>query len=231
MKIFLWACLLLSFPGLSGAESDCSDRSRFAHSEYSLICDAQQQEIFDLKDRIIKDIEFFKAWRADGGGDSSSAMKEDVMAVEGLVASAEEAIRSLARVKCRFAEGGAGFVPWSGSGVLNEPLCRQKLETEETIQVLESAILYLNIEKPSFDCNKATTEIEISICRSEVLSGLDRLISEKFIERYEGGNKKVIEAQRAWLSGSRDGCLGSNDLEGCLKDVMTNRLSDLHGEI
>lgn len=53
----------------------------------------------------------------------------------------------------------------------------------------------------SFDCIKATTETEITICADPYLSALDELIASAYFEakRSESDKQALIESQRAWI--------------------------------
>ena len=70
----------------------------------------------------------------------------------------------------------------------------------------------------SFDCNKATTETEITICNDPELSALDDRLSDVYIrgrlvtENVSGDNIKIKNNQITWLNkrnlcGSEIGCL------------------------
>ena len=92
----------------------------------------------------------------------------------------------------------------------------------------------------SFDCNKATTETEITICADRYLSALDELIASAYFEAKRSRNDKqsLIESQRAWIL-ERDVILQnfSKDDEEFLSaqdqlhEILASRLSELLNEL
>ena len=63
-------------------------------------------------------------------------------------------------------------------------------------------VLAPNAFAASFDCNKATTQTEKTICANPQLSALDTLMSEKFL-KIKG--PKLISEQKSWIF-ERDKC-------------------------
>lgn len=79
---------------------------------------------------------------------------------------------------------------------------------------------------PSFECRRAETEAEFTICGSQRLSLLDRVLADRYaaLEGRSGGADLRAE-QAAWLE-SRDAC-GHDVL--CLEAAYDARLRDLGG--
>jgi len=82
---------------------------------------------------------------------------------------------------------------------------------------------------PSFDCGRATTTVELAICRSPELAQLDRALSKAYST--QRGSASLIRApglaaeQKAWLV-QRDRC---GDSVSCLSTAMTARIAQLGG--
>ncbi len=78
----------------------------------------------------------------------------------------------------------------------------------------------------SFDCNKAKTPVEYTICNNAELSSLDDQLATRYKEAIRTTDKKesLKADQRRWLT-IRNNC---NDIE-CLKDVYINRIGALDG--
>lgn len=61
----------------------------------------------------------------------------------------------------------------------------------------------------SFDCSRASTPVEITICNSHGLSMLDLQMSTAFQiangQADDAGSQEIIQKQRAWLA-RRDAC-------------------------
>ena len=81
---------------------------------------------------------------------------------------------------------------------------------------------------PSFDCTKAHGEVEMVICESQALSGLDSKIAQAYREslRTSPNAQEVKAEQREWLKEVRNAC---EDVM-CLEFVMGERLAELSSQ-
>jgi uncharacterized protein len=76
---------------------------------------------------------------------------------------------------------------------------------------------------PSFDCKKAATETEKTICGDPALARLDRDVDQlvtRLLHKYDSAyaQEQLFELQRKWER-ARDGqCTGLADMAGCLKE-------------
>ena len=154
----------------------------------------------------------------------SLRIERDIAYVENLIEQAELAIQKLAHVECVFDEY-PGFTPSSGSSALNYGLCRQAIEHSKMVGILEGALRYMSVVKPSFDCGLAMTEIETTICESESLSSIDRRIYEEISRSDENSARKY--EQYEWVDHLKSICLESSNLENCLDEAMNERLRGL----
>ena len=81
---------------------------------------------------------------------------------------------------------------------------------------------------PSFNCNKASTAVEIAICNSVEISKLDSEMASlynKFIRTLPKNNASVAKKmQRLWLGG-RGVCANNNDLSKCIKSNYSEWLN------
>ena len=73
------------------------------------------------------------------------------------------------------------------------------------------------VGKASFDCRKAASFAEKSVCASAVLGRLDEVLAENYrvmtsADIGDGARTSLRRTQRAWLAG-RDGCGDDNCLE------------------
>lgn len=82
---------------------------------------------------------------------------------------------------------------------------------------------------PSFDCGRATTTVELAICRSPELAQLDRALSDAYLARKAAASTirgpGLAAEQKAWLI-LRDRC---GDSSTCLSKAMTGRIAQLGG--
>ena len=76
-----------------------------------------------------------------------------------------------------------------------------------------------------FDCRKASTAAEHTICANPALNTLDARLSALYT-RAEARDKTVAAAQRAWLSGTRDKCAGKE----CLEKAYAARIEQLRAQ-
>jgi len=86
---------------------------------------------------------------------------------------------------------------------------------------------------PSFDCARATTWSEKSICTDEGLAMLDREMATAFSARQETagdiGREQLRVDQRAWLE-TREQCRSEADPIGCLTSRYRSRIRQLTGK-
>jgi uncharacterized protein len=86
---------------------------------------------------------------------------------------------------------------------------------------------------PSFDCARAATWSEKTICGDEGLAMLDREMANAFGTRQgelgDIGRQQLLATQRAWLK-SRDECRPEGDPVGCLTNRYRNRIRELLGQ-
>lgn len=85
-------------------------------------------------------------------------------------------------------------------------------------------------QQPSYDCAKATHEIEQLVCKDKELSALDL----KLAEVYKAAEKKAVNEQppvlkanqRGWVKGKND-CWKSQDQRACTTRVYVDRIAEL----
>ena len=84
--------------------------------------------------------------------------------------------------------------------------------------------------EPSFDCSKASHEVEELICKDPQLAALDRSLAERYavvMKNTPADEQKLLKAQqRGWVKGRND-CWKSDDQRGCVKDEYEVRISEL----
>jgi uncharacterized protein len=85
-------------------------------------------------------------------------------------------------------------------------------------------------KSPSFDCAKASHEVEELICGDAELAELDRSLSGLYgtlLEHTPAGEQRMLKAeQRGWVKGRND-CWKSDDVRGCVKSEYEARIRDL----
>ncbi len=83
---------------------------------------------------------------------------------------------------------------------------------------------------PSFDCAKASGDVEKLICSDDGLAELDRSLAELYavvLNNTPPGEQKLLKAeQRGWIKG-RDDCWKSDDLRDCVANEYRLRIDEL----
>ena len=84
--------------------------------------------------------------------------------------------------------------------------------------------------EPSFDCNRATTHVEIAICHDAELSALDKQLSVKYkayLASNPGSKIHIKTAQIEWLKESRGRC----EDKDCIAEAYRTRIAFLSSAI
>ncbi|PZQ64410.1 MAG: hypothetical protein DI570_05390 [Phenylobacterium zucineum] len=83
---------------------------------------------------------------------------------------------------------------------------------------------------PSFDCRKATGQIQPLICRTPELATLDQRLAQVFATAQPktdaAGRARLRTEQRGWIKG-RDDCWKADDKPACVKDAYVRRIAEL----
>jgi uncharacterized protein len=82
--------------------------------------------------------------------------------------------------------------------------------------------------KPSFDCAKASGEIELLICSNYSLAAFDNRLAEIYAAELAkpGASKELTATQRGWLKG-RDECWKAQDKLQCVTEEYMSRIAYL----
>ena len=89
------------------------------------------------------------------------------------------------------------------------------------------ACVSISAHAASFDCNKATTQIETAICTNTELSKLDEELGKAYATALHGERDKVQfvrDSQKSWVAIEQKQC--SNDVE-CLSTTYKARIAAL----
>jgi len=83
---------------------------------------------------------------------------------------------------------------------------------------------------PSFDCAKATHDVEKLICKDAELANLDNSLSSLYhtlMKNTSAAEQKLLKTeQRGWVKG-RDDCWKSDDMRGCVASEYHSRINQL----
>jgi len=73
--------------------------------------------------------------------------------------------------------------------------------------------------KPSFDCKKASTNVEKMICSNDALACLDNEMAEVYAKAKASGGEALLKSQREFLKS-----VAKCDNIGCVKDMYRDRI-------
>jgi uncharacterized protein len=83
---------------------------------------------------------------------------------------------------------------------------------------------------PSFDCAKATGEVQQLVCTDAGLAALDRRLADVYAKALKGWPAEIAAEQRAvqrgWIKG-RDDCWKASDVRGCVDLEYKTRMVQL----
>jgi uncharacterized protein len=84
---------------------------------------------------------------------------------------------------------------------------------------------------PSFDCSKATSPIETTICGDPELVSLDRKMAQFYVLAHTDalgiGISNQSSAQRKWIKSRDSFCIRSKNINECIKSSYEGRLAEL----
>ena len=105
--------------------------------------------------------------------------------------------------------------------------------TKTTLAILAASCLAAPLAQashPSFDCSKATHEVEQLICKDADLADLDRSLAELYatlLKHTPASEQGALKTeQRGWVKG-RDDCWKADDKHGCIKAEYQSRIKEL----
>jgi uncharacterized protein YecT (DUF1311 family) len=90
-----------------------------------------------------------------------------------------------------------------------------------------------NLREPGFDCAKATTRIEKTICGDEILRMMDGEMTDAYLRWQRTRGAEAKDDQRQWIR-SRDASCNAGDKQrdiGCLQDKTRARVRYLHNRL
>jgi uncharacterized protein len=85
---------------------------------------------------------------------------------------------------------------------------------------------------PSFNCSKASSSVEITICQDKDLSQMDQRLSDiyslarKYNDHDQTLKEQITSSQKSWLK-ERDQCGVAQNAKMCLSDVYSHRIDEL----
>jgi uncharacterized protein len=83
---------------------------------------------------------------------------------------------------------------------------------------------------PSFDCAKASHEVEILICKDAALAEMDHSLNSLYhtlLKHTPASQQGALKTeQRGWVKG-RDDCWKASDMRGCIAGEYRARIAEL----
>jgi uncharacterized protein YecT (DUF1311 family) len=111
--------------------------------------------------------------------------------------------------------------------VADKMMHKDEEKTEETSSTSTASSHTVN---PSFDCAKASHQVEELICKDAELASLDRSLADLYgvvLKHSSASEQKTLKAeQRGWVK-TRNGCWNYGDQRDCVKRSYEERISEL----
>lgn len=104
-------------------------------------------------------------------------------------------------------------------------------DEEKSLSIKELANQAERFSKVSFDCSKATTAIEKSICTNEVLSIYDNELNRAYLTAKNRLGSAFITEQKGWLIRRNSTCIDDEKLFDCVADMTRTRIRYIHSLI
>ncbi|MDR1314634.1 MAG: lysozyme inhibitor LprI family protein [Deltaproteobacteria bacterium] len=85
--------------------------------------------------------------------------------------------------------------------------------------------------QPSFDCRKASSSVEITICNSRTLANLDSQMAALYEAARNASyidSKELLASQRRWWRQRDSQCGRSRRAVECLEDMYNDRIGELN---
>lgn len=83
---------------------------------------------------------------------------------------------------------------------------------------------------PAFDCQRASTPVEMLICRDQELAAMDVDLARAYraaLDALQGDNRRrLIAEENEWIR-SRATCAKAADMRACVERAYTQRLNQL----
>lgn len=102
------------------------------------------------------------------------------------------------------------------------------MKAEKAIFLL---LVCMNSYSASFDCSKATTEVDKTICKNEWLGNLDEELAFFYTSLRESLSKEkssaLLSEQRKWVRERNKSCETAYNKKSCLSDRYTKRVNSL----
>jgi hypothetical protein len=210
------------------SDADCGDMDKGTLS-YDMYCGAiydETEELKTLKSKIRSNATFIFKWRTtEDGSEFDKNRKIAFKNFEAFELKTGALITELAQIHCDLDLEIGGSIETSGQAT-GHSYCMKKFVLKNEKVFYKKLNDYTQVERPSFNCNKASTNIENEICKHYSLSVMDKNIASYYAKSVEKG---VDVEQKTWIKAKRNACEKSTEIYSCLYDVMTERSEYMSG--
>ncbi|MDR1080735.1 MAG: lysozyme inhibitor LprI family protein [Deltaproteobacteria bacterium] len=110
-------------------------------------------------------------------------------------------------------------------------MLRASLAAALAYAVVHLAFPHALAAQPSFDCRKATSSVEITICNNSDLSMRDGVMSDLYNDARNSpyiDRNDLLRSQRAWWRKRENQCGRSRQAVKCLEDLYSERIDELN---
>jgi uncharacterized protein YecT (DUF1311 family) len=224
MNIIKIILLSIFLPTIAFADANCFIENK-DEPWYDLFCGKKEEndKLEGLRIKVRDNAEFILKWRLDVY-DAPKA-RIDLENFDRLESKGVALIHDLALMHCDLELGIGGSIG-TGSQGTNHSYCMRDIMLDHEESFYKRLDDYTYVIKPSFNCEKASTKVEKTICGRHNLSSRDKRISKYYAKLVEKG---VDVKQKEWLKSKRNACEKSSDIYECLSTIMTERSEYLYG--
>ncbi len=134
----------------------------------------------------------------------------------------------------RFYKGGGYFgLGWASTAIISDGKITAVLKGDElgsqTGQNILESIEFIAEYEAGFDCKKAKSEMEKTICSNSTLAALDKRLNLFYHKLISNISKAEVDQfkndQRAWLKSCEITCANSKNISDCIKDAYDQRVN------
>jgi uncharacterized protein len=152
-------------------------------------------------------------------------------------------IRGIRNLGC---EGGPSYEEWSKLNDAQKEKAKAKIWCKISYQSVNGWVQNQSLSEdntalqPTFDCKKATREVEIAICRDQNLIKLDNQLNDVFQQAlHKAGSiddrpKKAVKelkvTQRGWIKGRNDCWKAQKSIMECIESNYLDRMTYLQAK-
>lgn len=223
IKVLFLLCFYISST-FADENCDVLEKGTLGYDMYCGDMYEGQDQLKSLKTKVRDNANFILMWRIHENENDTKKVERDLVNFGELENKAITLISELAKIHCDLALGIGGSIGTAGQGTVHNH-CLKEFSLNNEKLLYDKLNDYTFVRKPSFNCKKASTKVEKSICKYGNLSSTDKSIGAMYIKAIDNN---ITVDQKNWLKNKRNACENSSNTKSCLSTVMEERSSYLY---